>query len=90
MTHLSAQFKAKTSERSYTALVWGNIGRQRHQDENIGRHPKNRLQNTVLKPIKPIKENLRLLILRFWNVWVMLLLYDANLKQAVRTKFGYI
>ena len=48
MAHLSEQFKDKTSEREYVALVWGNID----QDEgtivgNIGRHPKNRLQNTV-------------------------------------------
>ena len=25
MAHLSAQFKAKTSEREYVALVWGNV-----------------------------------------------------------------
>jgi 23S rRNA pseudouridine1911/1915/1917 synthase len=48
MGHLSAQFKAKTSTREYHALVWGNLV----EDEgtisgNIGRHPKNRLQNTV-------------------------------------------
>ena len=48
MSHLSKQFADKTSERSYTALVWGSI----EQDEgtiegHIGRHPKNRLQNTV-------------------------------------------
>lgn len=48
MTHLSKQFFDKTSEREYIALVWGNV-----EDENgtitgnIGRHPKNRLQNTV-------------------------------------------
>jgi 23S rRNA pseudouridine1911/1915/1917 synthase len=50
MTHLSAQFKAKTSERSYTALVWGNIEEDKGSiDGNIGRHPKNRLQNTVFE-----------------------------------------
>ncbi len=48
MAHLSKQFKDKTSEREYIAIVWGNI----EEDEgtivgNIGRHPKNRLQNTV-------------------------------------------
>ena len=48
MTHLSAQFKAKTSERSYVALVWGNIEEDKGTIEgHIGRHPKNRLQNTV-------------------------------------------
>src|SRR5690554_4379691 len=48
MANLSKQFFNKTSEREYIALVWGNV----EQDEgtiegNIGRHPKNRLQNTV-------------------------------------------
>ncbi len=48
MSHLSNQFAEKTSEREYIALVWGNV----EEDEgtiqgNIGRHPKNRLQNTV-------------------------------------------
>jgi 23S rRNA pseudouridine1911/1915/1917 synthase len=48
MTHLSAQFKAKTSKRSYTALVWGNMEEDKGTIEgHIGRHPKNRLQNTV-------------------------------------------
>ena len=48
MAHLSAQFKAKTTEREYVALVWGNMGSDEGTIEgNIGRHPKNRLQNTV-------------------------------------------
>ena len=48
MTHLSAQFKAKTSKRTYIALVWGNVENDRGKIVgNIGRHPKNRLQNTV-------------------------------------------
>lgn len=50
MTHLAKQFFDKTSKRKYVALVWGNI-----EDEegtivgNIGRHPKNRLQQTVFE-----------------------------------------
>ena len=48
MAHLSAQFKAKTSEREYVALVWGNMDLDEGTIEgNIGRHPKNRLQNTL-------------------------------------------
>ncbi len=48
MAHLSAQFKAKTSEREYVAVVWGNVEEDQGTIEgNIGRHPKNRLQNTV-------------------------------------------
>ncbi|WP_250433911.1 RluA family pseudouridine synthase [Hanstruepera flava] len=48
MTHLAKQFFDKTSEREYVALVWGNIEEDEGTIEgNIGRHPKNRLQNTV-------------------------------------------
>ena len=48
MNHLSNQFAEKTSEREYIALVWGNVEEDQGIIEgNIGRHPKNRLQNTV-------------------------------------------
>ena len=48
MAHLSLQFAEKTSEREYVALVWGNVENEEGTVEgNIGRHPKNRLQNTV-------------------------------------------
>ena len=48
MAHLSNQFAKKTSEREYVALVWGNMEEDQGTIEgHIGRHPKNRLQNTV-------------------------------------------
>ncbi|WP_308993004.1 RluA family pseudouridine synthase [Mariniflexile litorale] len=48
MAHLSLQFAEKTSEREYVAIVWGNIEEEEGTVEgSIGRHPKNRLQNTV-------------------------------------------
>lgn len=48
MTHLAKQFFDKTSEREYVAIVWGNMEEDEGTIEgNIGRHPKNRLQNTV-------------------------------------------
>ena len=48
MAYLSLQFAEKTSEREYVAIVWGNVEEQEGTVEgNIGRHPKNRLQNTV-------------------------------------------
>lgn len=48
MTSLSKQFFDKTTEREYLALVWGNVDEDEGTIEgNIGRHPKNRLQNTV-------------------------------------------
>lgn len=50
MVHLSNQFAEKTSEREYVALVWGQIEEDEGTIEgNIGRHPKNRLQNTVFE-----------------------------------------
>lgn len=50
MTHLAKQFFDKTSEREYMALVWGNVEEDEGTVEgNIGRHPKNRLQNTVFE-----------------------------------------
>ena len=48
MTHLAKQFEAKTSEREYIALVWGNV-----KDDagtimgNIARHVKDRMQMQV-------------------------------------------
>jgi len=48
MAHLSKQFFDKTSEREYVALVWGYVEEEEGRIEgHIGRHPKNRLQNTV-------------------------------------------
>jgi len=48
MAHLSLQFAEKTSEREYVAIVWGHIEEDEGTVEgHIGRHPKNRLQNTV-------------------------------------------
>tara|TARA_R100000935_G_scaffold14034_1_gene28240 strand:+ start:7442 stop:8491 length:1050 start_codon:yes stop_codon:yes gene_type:complete len=48
MTHLSKQFFNKTTEREYVALVWGDVKEDEGTVEgHIGRHPKNRLQNTV-------------------------------------------
>ncbi len=50
MAHLSKQFFNKTSEREYVAIVWGNVTDDEGRIEgHIGRHPKNRLQNTVFE-----------------------------------------
>src|SRR5690625_2049055 len=48
MAHLSKQFFDKTSKRKYVALVWGDLKNKEGTIEgNIGRHPKNRLKQTV-------------------------------------------
>ncbi len=50
MNHLAKQFYDKTSEREYIALVWGDVKEDEGTVEgHIGRHPKNRLQNTVFE-----------------------------------------
>lgn len=48
MTHLAKQFEAKTSEREYVAMVWGNIKEDSGTIEgNIARHVKDRMQMSV-------------------------------------------
>ncbi|SDG57213.1 RluA family pseudouridine synthase [Psychroflexus sediminis] len=48
MAYLTNQFFHKTSKREYVALVWGNMDDDEGTIEgNIGRNPKNRLQNIV-------------------------------------------
>ena len=48
MAHLSKQFFNKTTEREYVAIAWGAMQEEQGTIEgHIGRHPKNRLQNTV-------------------------------------------
>jgi 23S rRNA pseudouridine1911/1915/1917 synthase len=48
MTHLAKQFEAKTSEREYIALVWGNVKEDSGTIEgNIARHLKDRMQMAV-------------------------------------------
>jgi 23S rRNA pseudouridine1911/1915/1917 synthase len=48
MAHLTKQFFHKTSKREYIAIVWGNVQDDEGTIEgNIGRNPKNRLQNIV-------------------------------------------
>ncbi len=48
MTHLAKQFEAKTSEREYVALVWGNVIEDQGTIEgNLARHLKDRMQMAV-------------------------------------------
>jgi 23S rRNA pseudouridine1911/1915/1917 synthase len=48
MTHLAKQFEAKTSEREYVAMVWGNVKEDEGTIEgNIARHVKDRMQMSV-------------------------------------------
>ncbi|MCL6460513.1 ribosomal large subunit pseudouridine synthase D [Flavobacterium micromati] len=48
MSHLAKQFEAKTSEREYVALVWGNVTEEKGTIEgNLARHLKDRMQMAV-------------------------------------------
>ncbi|MGO4821289.1 MULTISPECIES: RluA family pseudouridine synthase [unclassified Flavobacterium] len=48
MTHLAKQFEAKSSEREYVALVWGNVAEDKGTIEgNLARHLKDRMQMAV-------------------------------------------
>ncbi|WP_432221353.1 RluA family pseudouridine synthase [Flavobacterium sp. TMP13] len=48
MTHLAKQFEAKTTEREYVALVWGNVAEESGTIEgNLARHVKDRMQMAV-------------------------------------------
>ena len=48
MTHLAKQFEAKTSEREYVAMVWGNVKEEEGTIEgNLARHLKDRMQMAV-------------------------------------------
>ena len=48
MKHLAKQFEAKTSEREYVALVWGNVVEDQGTIEgNLARHLKDRMQMAV-------------------------------------------
>lgn len=48
MSHLAKQFEAKTSEREYVALVWGNVVADEGTIEgNVARHVKDRMQMAV-------------------------------------------
>ncbi|WP_264551344.1 RluA family pseudouridine synthase [Flavobacterium sp. N2038] len=48
MTHLAKQFEAKTTEREYIALAWGNFAEDSGTIEgNLARHLKDRMQMAV-------------------------------------------
>jgi 23S rRNA pseudouridine1911/1915/1917 synthase len=48
MTHLAKQFEAKTTEREYVAIVWGNVKEDQGTIEgNISRHVRDRMQMSV-------------------------------------------
>jgi len=95
MTHLAKQFFNKTTEREYVALVWGDVKEDEGTIEgNIGRHPKNRLQNTVFdeegeEKGKPAKTHYKVLE-RFGYVTLVSCRLETGRTHQIRVHLKYI
>ena len=95
MTHLTQQFFHKTSEREYVALVWGNVEEDEGTIEgNIGRNPKNRLQNMVYEGDeaengKPAVTHFKVLE-RFGYVTLVSCKLETGITHQIRVHMKYI
>lgn len=96
MLHLSKQFFNKTSEREYVALVWGNVEENEGAIEgNIGRNPKNRLQNTVFDDNDDIEKGKHAIthykvIERFGYVTLVSCKLETGRTHQIRVHMKYI
>ncbi|UAB84504.1 RluA family pseudouridine synthase [Zunongwangia sp. SCSIO 43204] len=95
MAHLSKQFFDKTSEREYVAMVWGNVEEDEGTVEgNIGRHPKNRLQNTVYEGDDAEKGKLAVthfkVLERFGYVTLVACKLETGRTHQIRVHMKYI
>ena len=95
MTHLSKQFFHKTSQREYVALVWGDVEEDEGTIEgNIGRNPKNRLQNMVYEGDqaefgKPAITHYKVLE-RFGYVTLVSCILETGRTHQIRVHMKYI
>ena len=93
MLHLTKQFAAKTSEREYYAIVWGNIEEDEGTIEgNIDRHPINRMQMHVYpegEQGKPAITHFKVLE-RFGYVTVVSCQLETGRTHQIRVHMKYI
>ena len=93
MTHLAKQFEAKTSEREYIALVWGNVKEDEGTIEgNIARHVKDRMQMAVFADPeigKPAITHYRVLE-RFGYVTLVSCILETGRTHQIRVHMKHI
>ena len=90
---LAAQFINKTSQRTYYALVWGNVKKEKDTIEAyIGRHPKDRLQMTVFIEGKQGKKAVThyKVLERFTYVTLISCQLETGRTHQIRTHLKYI
>ena len=93
MTHLAKQFEAKTTEREYVALVWGNVVADEGRIEgNIARHVKDRMQMAVFADPeigKPAVTHYRVLE-RFGYVTLVACILETGRTHQIRVHMKHI
>ncbi|HLA56685.1 MAG TPA: RluA family pseudouridine synthase [Flavobacterium sp.] len=93
MTFLAKQFEAKTSEREYIALVWGNVKEDEGTIEgNISRHVKDRMQMMVFEDPeigKPAVTHYKVLE-RFGYVTLVSCKLETGRTHQIRVHMKYI
>ena len=93
MTHLAKQFEAKTTEREYMALVWGNVANDAGTIEgNLARHLKDRMQMAVFDDPeigKPAITHYKVLE-RFGYVTLISINLETGRTHQIRVHMKYI
>ncbi len=93
MTHLAKQFEAKTSEREYVAMVWGNVKEDNGTIEgNIARHLKDRMQMAVFADPeigKPAVTHYKVLE-RFGYVTLISCILETGRTHQIRVHMKYL
>ncbi|AWI26709.1 RluA family pseudouridine synthase [Flavobacterium pallidum] len=93
LSHLAKQFEAKTSEREYVALVWGNVKEDAGTIEgNLARHLKDRMQMAVFADPeigKPAITHYKV-IERFGYVTLVSCILETGRTHQIRAHMKYI
>jgi 23S rRNA pseudouridine1911/1915/1917 synthase len=93
MTHLAKQFEAKTTEREYIAIVWGNVKDDQGTIEgNISRNVRDRMQMSVFDDPeigKPAVTHYKVLE-RFGYVTLVSCILETGRTHQIRVHMKYI